>query len=378
MVENKEKNFKNNTQEYDIMDNKNNPQEPINLEALEKAYNFNITPCEDEIDIKDSSQYNKLELSDAQKIHINAFLQQLPAAAAAGRMSQMYTLTFPEGLPHTLMQLKNGGLSTSIIGADGKIAGVASLYSAMAEAAIFGTFTVMSVVTGQFFLFQINKELKKINQCLDEIIEFLYGEKKAELISEVNFTKCAYENYASVMGCEEQRIATISGLQQAGKVAIKDVEFYMSDLENKVKSTRDNKEIVCNIEACYQIKDCLELSIQLYVMSGLLEIYYAQNYDRKYINYIEKEMCNYIGKSENRILSNFSKLQVIVSNAKAANFKNKHKHIVKDQVDKTVESLKNAGISSMCKSLQSALNLAAKNKKTEYYLRRNGDVYSKV
>ena len=108
-------------------------------------------------------------------------IQQLPLAVTASNMPQMYTLTFPEGLPHTLMHLKNGGFATSIIGADGKIVGMASLTPMVAEAAIIGIFTAMSVLTGQFFLCQINKELQKINQKLDEIISFLYGDKKAEL-----------------------------------------------------------------------------------------------------------------------------------------------------------------------------------------------------
>ena len=45
---------------------------------------------------------------------------------------------------------------------------------------------------------------------IDKILEFLYGEKKAELMSEVSFVKYAYQNYGSIMGCNPQRIATIS------------------------------------------------------------------------------------------------------------------------------------------------------------------------
>ena len=69
-----------------------------------------------------------------------------------------------------------------MVWANGHIAGHASFYPLAAQAAVLGAFTVLSAVTGQYFLTQINSELKIVNQKLDEILGFLYGEKKAELM----------------------------------------------------------------------------------------------------------------------------------------------------------------------------------------------------
>lgn len=212
----------------------NYAKETADFAAMQEAGSFTITPCKNAVNL---SQCRKLELSSAQKMQINALLQHIPSAMAAGEMSQMYTLTFPKGLPHTLMELKQGGCGTPIIGADGRISGWASLYRATAQAALYGVFTVMAVITGQFFLVQIHRKLKKINSHLEKIEEFLYRDKRAELMAEQSFTRCAYENYPSIMAHEEQRIATISGLQQARKVAMKDVEFYMNDLDHTVSPT---------------------------------------------------------------------------------------------------------------------------------------------
>ena len=49
-----------------------------------------------------------------------------------------------------------------------------------------------------------------MNQSIDEILEFLYGDKRAELISEVGFVKAAYQNYSSIMQHEQQRFAIIN------------------------------------------------------------------------------------------------------------------------------------------------------------------------
>ena len=97
------------------MNNQTNLTETDIFRLLQQTADFDITPYEGNINFDDSSKYTKLELSTAQKIHINALLQQLPSAVIAGKLPQMYTITFPEGLPHTLMQLKNGGFSTSIM-----------------------------------------------------------------------------------------------------------------------------------------------------------------------------------------------------------------------------------------------------------------------
>ena len=121
-------------------------------------------------------------------------MQQLPAVVAANALSDMYMVRFPAGIPNALTPLKQGGFSTMVKGENGRIAGTASLYSVEAQAAVLGAFNAMSIVSGQYFLAQINSELKTMNQNIDKILEFLYGDKKAELISEVSFVKSAYQN----------------------------------------------------------------------------------------------------------------------------------------------------------------------------------------
>ena len=59
-------------------------------------------------------------------------------------------------------------------------------------------------------------------------------------MAEMSFIKYAYENYSSIMSHEEQRIATITSLQEAKKVAMKDIEFCINDLEMTVShKTKD-------------------------------------------------------------------------------------------------------------------------------------------
>ncbi|MBQ8306659.1 MAG: hypothetical protein IJX90_10650 [Blautia sp.] len=47
----------------------------------------------------------------------------------------------------------------------------------------------------------------------------------------------------------------------------------------------------------------IEMSRQLYVLSGILELYYSQNYEQAYIDYIQDDMISYVNKSDHQILA---------------------------------------------------------------------------
>ena len=77
------------------------------LQTMQKNGDLKITECQQ--DLSDSSRFSKLKLTAAQKVQMNALLQQAPLVMAAGAMSQAYTVHFPKGLPHTLTALNQGG-----------------------------------------------------------------------------------------------------------------------------------------------------------------------------------------------------------------------------------------------------------------------------
>ena len=200
-----------------------------------------IAPVDETIDLDNVQKFIKLEPTQGQKMQISALMNQLPALIGVSTLSKTMMLRFPEGVQGTLMQLKsNGGYTTTLKSLEtGKITGTAWLESATPQAICLGAFTAMSVISGQYFLSQINSSLTQISSGLDKILEFLYGDKRAELLSEVSFIRFAYKNYKSVMEHSEQRIATLISLQNAKKVAMKDIEFYLSDL---VSTIVDKKE----------------------------------------------------------------------------------------------------------------------------------------
>lgn len=338
--------------------------------TLVKTFNgIEVEPCDN---LPNQNIIIPLNLTSTQKAHVNALLQQLPSMLATGTLANAYVLNLPSGVSSSqLMRYADGGIGTPYYGEHG-VAGHASLQSLQAQAAIMGAFTAMSIASGQYFLSKINNNLTAINQKADKILEFLYGDKKAELMAEVSFVNFAYQNYNSIMLCENQRTATIISLQESRKVAMKDIEFYMSDLDLLVKA-KDNSDLESFVSKAFQIKDCLQLAIQLYGMSNILEVYYAQNTDSDYLHYVEKDILAYIDKCEKRMLSSFSAIQMWVGAFKGNPLKKIDKSGYEKRISEVVDLLGNGEELIKRKPLQTVLQ--SFQSESVYYLNKEGEVY---
>ena len=341
---------------------------------IEKNSGFEIIPVDTTIDLK---EFEKLRLSSSQKAQFSALIQHAPLAMAAGTLGNAYTVRFPKGLPHTLTALRQGGVS-SIIRADGRIVGSASFYSTAAAGAVLGAFTVLSAVTGQFFLANIYRELDGINKKLDEILAILYEEQRAELMSEISFVQYAHNNFNSIVMRDDQRTATIGSLQASRKTAMKYIEFYLHDLERKSKEeVKDSESCGNNWENVQIIIKRIEVARQLYLYSGLLELFYAQNYEEDYIENIKKDMIDYITFCDNKIVIQLGhlsgKVESCSSKAKRrdkADIKEKFKEITKENDARVLK-----GDSQLRSWVEKTLN--SLHRAEEYYVTAEGDVYVK-
>ena len=355
------------------------------FDEMKKQGNFDISVCSNIHDIEDNPKYKKLETTTQQKMQLSALTSQLPAVAALdgisalSNMPKLYSVTIPDGVPYTLMTMKNGNMTTVLRDEHGYFRGYANMaeYTSPANlalsSAVLSSFAVMSVATGQYFLTQINSELDKIKMGMDQILAFLYGHNRAELISEISFVKYAYENFNAISTSDAQRIATIAGVQQAKKVAIKDCEFYIYDLESTLEKGNDISAIV---DKALRICDSLKLSMQLCTMGSILETYLSQNFDPNYILYIENDLYRYIDKCETVMLTSLTTLYERVRTMKDIPIKKIPKDKLMSAINDILEPLKDSAESSLKKTLREGLHLPEKQK--TFYLNDDGDVYVKA
>lgn len=334
-----------------------------------------ISPCKS-LDLQDN-RLVKLNLDRAQHTEINTFVANIPALLAANELADAYVVKFPKNVSGMLMQLRDGGFGSPIIGENGKIVAHASYHKLGAEALTIHAFSLMAAVSGQYYLSEINRQMDLMNQKIDQIMGFLYGDKKAELIAEISFVKYAHDNYSSIMLHDPQRIATISSLQDARKIAIKDIEFYMYDLASKsVAKAKAYQDFQILVEDACQIRKSLDLSMQLYVTSSIMESYFSENQDTNYLESLRTDMTYYINKCNGRILSVFSKLNGRNGEYKATAFNKIDTSLLDKRLEEIVYELSNGENSHMHKLIDSAILHAEQDR--EFYLTNHGDVYLKT
>ncbi len=345
--------------------------EENNVVNISDFFNFQIESVNENLN---TNRFKKLNIPKSQQGSIDMLVSQLPQLNSANTLKNAYAVKFPEGIKGELMKYKTGGVGTPMQGDNGKIVGHASLHKLKSQAVVLGAFSAISIATGQYFLSEINSKLDMLNQAIDKVLGFLYGDKKSELLSEINFVQYAYKNFSSIMQHEEQRIATISGLQSAKKVAMKDIEFYMCDLDSKANtSTKSYSNFYQLSEDAFQIKDSLEMSTQLYVMGSLMESFYAQNTDAEYINEVKSSTLYYINKCNSRILSDFSKLNGHHNGFKQGVIKKIDTEYLDNKFKTVISALTAGEDSQMRKVIDAALDNPLSI--DTYYINNKGEVY---
>ena len=244
-------------------------------------------------------------------------------------------------------------------------------------------FSLLALIE-QFFLRGIHNKLNVINRKIDEILEFLYGDKKAELLSAISFTRYAYENFSSIMEHEGQRNATIQSLQSARMTAMQDVEFYLSDLHFTVSVDKNKRfpdqvsEIERIVRKSIDQSSCLDLSLQLCMTTHLLEIYYSQNYDPKYLGYVENDVGDYISRCEKQMIGDFSSLKTSLDFQWSRKRGREQEQVGKlcEQVQQKLDSLSNDKSDELKAKLAKALH--SLQKETECCIGTDGNVYLKT
>ena len=339
--------------------------------------NCEIQPFEGPLSPAMMPGYKKMEVSDSQKGRISALCGQIPDMMEANVASNAYILRWHDGIPHDLAHYKDGVAFQPVArNADGQIEAWMELYPATSEAVLLYGFTAMSIVTGQYFLAEINHQMKVMNQSIDKILEFLYGDKKAELISELSFARYAHQNFSSIMEHNVQRAAMIQSILEGRKTAIKDVEFYLADLYSTVNA-KDKSDVEALAHRAFQIRECLELSMQLYVTCNVLEVFYSQNFDSGYLKHVENDVGNYISKCEKQMLGDFNFLRAVVESAKQPKIGKKfNQEDLLKSINLTIDRLAEVGEPEIKKALHRALY--SSERASEYCISTDGNIYLKL
>ena len=335
-------------------------------------FDSEIVPYDEQFNLSDQEKYKKLELSASQKMQISALAANIPNIIESSTLSNAYSIHFPKGLPHTLTALKQGGYGTMIKNNEGRFAASASMEPLAKQSAVLSGFTAMSIISGQYFLKQINTELESLHSKLEKIIFFLEEDKRADLNAKIDFAQYAYIHFSQIMANTEQRIATIVNLQQIKMSSNANIHFYISYYDNNTNNSKlpiigKNKEKKNKIEDKYvaeQFYSNVTSSLDLYILSSFLEICYSQNIEEEYINNIANNIDSKIEYVKSQMISILSPLKSSNKNNISSDMKiiatelseNKHPFFIqkKEFTNSFISNFKNM----IC-----------------FYITKNGDLY---
>lgn len=154
---------------------------------------------------------------NAQKIGSAAMIaNQLPGLIGAHELSGAYKVVFPEGVVGNLMTLKNGQLSglntTSIIGKSKDIVGQAGLQSLSGLANPLVVFSVMSMITGQYFMTQINKSLAELTESIEKVERQVDVSEEGVVFSGIVFLQEIKNDWGLILSSEEYKRSVINNL----------------------------------------------------------------------------------------------------------------------------------------------------------------------
>ena len=339
-------------------------------EHSSKEIGCDAIPCNIDYDFSDPKRFKKVTFPKQIGIRADSLLQLIPSVTNTANFNQTYILRFPEGVEGSLMTLHQGGMASTIIGTNGKIAGTASLYE-IEQSPLFQSFTLISFATGQYFLSAITSELSEINKKLDSILNFLETEKYTDLLSEVSFIQRAITSYGSIMLHESQRVATLTNVQRSRTRAIADINFYL----NQLKSVADSQDTVAVPIAVFPTRNRLNLACQLYAVSIIMEAYYSQNFDQAYLNSVLDESEQILTIVQKRELNYLTTLATRIQDSKSK-FRRVELSKMQQQILALTSELTEQPNHPMLAVIKDTLSKPSKQ--TDLYLLPNGDIYQKI
>jgi hypothetical protein len=245
---------------------------------------------------------NKYETKNLRPIGSSAkfmsLIQYLPIAQTVQQSKMLegaFKVVFPEGAVGELMRYKNGLLGTSIV-QKGKIiahAGLEKIQSISLSPVL--VFTVLSAVTGQYFMARIDKSLERISRDVRDIISMFLDDKEARSKAIFSFYTYVRENLDMIINNPDLRIATLTNLQSCIVELKQNLLFYESTIKRK-NSELDN--IIINIKTTgkrvqefekveNEVSDLLiqhHICLELLLIGKMYEMQLAQIYDDEYCN----------------------------------------------------------------------------------------------
>lgn len=223
---------------------------------------------------QDNTPDNKREIGS-----VDMILNQFPALFGAENLSKAYKLVFPVGVSGHLMEIKNGinaGLNTtSVIGNNSsKIVAQAGLQSLSSVATPLAVFSVMSMVTGQYFMAEINKSITALSQNIEKLQRRIDISQEGIVFSACVFLQEIRNDWNLILSSESFKAGIVSNLLKVTNDLAASCYYFETILNDELgefkkildKNKLAEKELLNKIEQdknflknSYELRNCLRM-----------------------------------------------------------------------------------------------------------------------
>ena len=285
--------------------------------------------CEDTIiSHGDMAESGYKELPNSHLGQIGMMFQQLPGLATHAKSYQgTYRVYFDKSLG-VLQQAKQGDgfLRANVVqaGTNNKITGEALLKAASAGPLVANAvFSALSMVTGQYFLSEINSKLSSIDKKIDGIRQFLEMEKISGLWANEEYLQQVIRDFKSIQDNEYLKQATIIQLQQIRKDSLANTNFYATSFQLKKEELKQlmkngkKKEIVITVSELGNLFLCYKYVLHTYCMTYYLETVLSGNMNENYLSAVQDDIKSRITEYKNGVKSFETEFNAFFADAKA-------------------------------------------------------------
>jgi hypothetical protein len=258
---------------------------------------------------------------------LNHILSVVPNALASKSLSGAYKVIMPAGATGPLIQRTSGPLKglydTTTKSAGGGFGPHAGLQSLNPAAIALGVFTVLSFVTGQYFLAEINKKLSEIKNEIIKLEKMFENKIIAEIKSSIYFIQDVMNNLNQIIQNERLVVSTLTNIQSSNILLLQNSIWYEEEIKNIISRIQNYKNVE-DIKKDYNI--LMEkigfwlLSIYGYFYGKVIEIILSQNFDENYLEQAQKSLYDRAQFYKDSIQTYCEKLFKSLNTSKAADW----------------------------------------------------------
>lgn len=282
---------------------------------FEEEYGVTAKPV---IDVYPLDNYT--QITNDGFVSANSILRDLPFFIAQYNAEQKavgtYRVIFDKGLGTLQQSAANPERFRANVvefGTNNKITGQAELekFQLKVRTPALAVFEVASIITNQYYLHRIDKELTQLHLEVKNVVQILEDTKESELCAREQSLQSVSDNLANILQKEDYRKSTLNNVQGIRMNAFALVEYYYRErirvLTSWSKKKSSKTSYVQEFLDQYQNKlDLYSRAFHVYSLAYVIEVLLAQITEADSINLIKEEIQSVALKYNQEYEGNFA------------------------------------------------------------------------